>query len=162
MDTLVSSLGTMSLSLTTAPHFLCPLTYYLSRLSLTNELLVTLLFQSLFSRLTVVTNDLLTTLTDTDYAYTVLTCVTFYFILVLTSCIRYSLFIIVLGKINGTCHKILKEVQIGEEGNWKLCFQWVQYNYDDASPQKGYRFIWRRPDGSLQEARGQARIRKCK
>jgi hypothetical protein len=54
--------------------------------------------------------------------------------------------------------KILKEAQIGEEGNWKLCFQWVQYNYDDASPQKGYRFIWRRPDGSLQASRGQARI----
>ena len=30
--------------------------------------------------------------------------------------------------------------------------------YDDGSSENGYRFIWRRPDGSLQPARGQARI----
>jgi hypothetical protein len=31
--------------------------------------------------------------------------------------------------------------------------------HDDNSPdEKGYRFIWRRPDGTLQLARGQARI----
>lgn len=43
--------------------------------------------------------------------------------------------------------------------DWDLWFQWVTYHYDDGEPsQDGYRFIWRRPDGSLQAARGQARI----
>ncbi len=42
---------------------------------------------------------------------------------------------------------------------WRLCLQWARYQYDDKSePQTGYRFIWRRPDGSLQPARGQARL----
>ncbi|WP_437972748.1 hypothetical protein WMF11_26805 [Sorangium sp. So ce295] len=51
------------------------------------------------------------------------------------------------------------EVYLGEEGSWRLCFQWCTYAYDDDSPdENGYRFIWRRPDGSLQAARGQARI----
>lgn len=48
-------------------------------------------------------------------------------------------------------HKMVEE-------DWNLCFQKVIYHYDDAKQQKGYRFIWRRPDGSLQAARGQARI----
>ena len=43
-------------------------------------------------------------------------------------------------------------------GEWTLCFQKVTYHYDDGSTQDGFRFIWRRPDGSLQAARGQARI----
>lgn len=43
-------------------------------------------------------------------------------------------------------------------GEWNLCFQKVTYHYDDGRMQNGYRFIWRRPDGSLQAARGQARI----
>lgn len=55
--------------------------------------------------------------------------------------------------------RIIKEVQSGEDGDWKLCFQWCVYVYDDGEDdQYGYRFIWRRPDGSLQAARGQARI----
>lgn len=55
--------------------------------------------------------------------------------------------------------KIHKEVPHGEYiGNWTLCFQKVTYHYDDGSAQDGFRFIWRRPDGSLQAARGQARI----
>ena len=41
---------------------------------------------------------------------------------------------------------------------WNLCFQKVTYHYDDGSTQDVFRFIWRRPDGSLQAARGQARI----
>lgn len=53
---------------------------------------------------------------------------------------------------------ILKEVKTGEKGDWNLCFQWCEYKYDDGSSQFGYRFIWRRPDGTLQAARGQARI----
>ena len=43
-------------------------------------------------------------------------------------------------------------------GEWTLCFQKVTYHYEDGSTQDGFRFIWRRPDGSLQAARGQARI----
>jgi hypothetical protein len=42
-----------------------------------------------------------------------------------------------------------------------LWFQWCRYLYDDGTIQHGYRFIWRRPiadGGSLQAARGQARI----
>ena len=45
-----------------------------------------------------------------------------------------------------------------KSGEWTLCFQKVTYHYDDGSTQDGFRFIWRRPDGSLQAARGQARI----
>ena len=41
---------------------------------------------------------------------------------------------------------------------WKLCFQWCIYNYSDGTQQRGYRFIWKRKDGSLQAARGQARL----
>ena len=51
------------------------------------------------------------------------------------------------------------EVRTGPPGGWQLCFQWVTYTYADASPsERGYRFIWRRPNGTLQPARGQARI----
>lgn len=55
---------------------------------------------------------------------------------------------------------VFEEAQLpkGDDG-WVLCFQWGRYDYGDgADPQRGYRFIWRRPDGSLQAARGQARI----
>lgn len=44
------------------------------------------------------------------------------------------------------------------EGGWNLCFQKVTYYYDGGGSDEGYRFIWRRPDGTLQAARGQARI----
>ena len=43
-------------------------------------------------------------------------------------------------------------------GHWVLWLQWCRYFYDDGNMQHGYRFIWRRPNGSLQPARGQARI----
>ena len=43
-------------------------------------------------------------------------------------------------------------------GKWTLCFQKVTYHYDDGGEEYGYRFIWRRPNGKLQAARGQARI----
>jgi hypothetical protein len=42
--------------------------------------------------------------------------------------------------------------------DWELCFQRVTYHYDDGGSDDGYRFIWRRPNGNLQAARGQARI----
>jgi hypothetical protein len=41
---------------------------------------------------------------------------------------------------------------------WRLCFHHVTYHYDDGSNDEGYRFMWRRPDNTLQTARGQARI----
>lgn len=52
--------------------------------------------------------------------------------------------------INETTHKM--------ESNWELCFQYCKYKYENGDIQEGYRFIWRRPDGTLQPARGQARI----
>lgn len=61
--------------------------------------------------------------------------------------------------------QIIKEVQTAdpkETEDWELCFQWCLYVYDNGSSDKGYRFIWRRPDGSLQPARGQARIPSIK
>ncbi|GGH16666.1 hypothetical protein [Paenibacillus segetis] len=42
--------------------------------------------------------------------------------------------------------------------SWVLCLQWCRYIYDDGTMEMGFRFIWRRDDGSLQAARGQARI----
>lgn len=41
---------------------------------------------------------------------------------------------------------------------WCLAFQKVRYVFEDGEVEDGYRFIWYRPDGSLQAARGQARI----
>ena len=43
-------------------------------------------------------------------------------------------------------------------GHWVLYLQWCRYLYDDGNMEHGFRFIWRRPNGSLQPARGQARI----
>jgi hypothetical protein len=55
--------------------------------------------------------------------------------------------------------EIHNEVEDGRVNTWRLCFHEVTYHYDDGTPdQDGYRFIWRRPDNSLQAARGQARI----
>lgn len=55
---------------------------------------------------------------------------------------------------------VLNETTLSEctEGNWSLWFQYCRYEYGDNTEQNGYRFIWKRPDGSLQAARGQARI----
>ena len=53
---------------------------------------------------------------------------------------------------------VLKEVMKGAPGDWRLCFQYCRYEYGDGSEEAGYRFIWRRPNGNLQGARGQARI----
>jgi hypothetical protein len=54
-------------------------------------------------------------------------------------------------------HDEVRDVPPGEE-SWCLCFQRCTYKYSDNNTQEGYRFIWRRPDGTLQAARGQARI----
>lgn len=53
---------------------------------------------------------------------------------------------------------VLHEAKQGKEGDWVLCFQYCRYEYGDGSEENGYRFIWRRPNGNLQGARGQARI----
>lgn len=50
---------------------------------------------------------------------------------------------------------------VGEEG-WLLCFQWCLYIYEDGNSDHGYRFIYRKPNGYLQPARGQARIPSIK
>jgi hypothetical protein len=52
---------------------------------------------------------------------------------------------------------VLKETTNDAAGDWQLWFQWCRYELDDGT-QYGYRFIWRKPDGALQAARGQARI----
>lgn len=54
--------------------------------------------------------------------------------------------------------KIHNEVKAKAESDWILAFQYCTYYYDDGFTQDGYRFIWYRPDGTLQAARGQARI----
>lgn len=54
--------------------------------------------------------------------------------------------------------EIHNEVPDTEGEGWVLWFQDCTYRYDDGSSDTGYRFIWRRPDGTLQAARGQARI----
>ena len=53
---------------------------------------------------------------------------------------------------------VLNEARKGMSGEWNLCFQYCRYEYGDGNEQNGYRFIWRRPNGNLQAARGQARI----
>lgn len=54
--------------------------------------------------------------------------------------------------------QIIHEVPTKRIADWQLCFQDCVFHYDDGSNDEGYRFIWRRPDGVLQPARGQARI----
>jgi len=44
------------------------------------------------------------------------------------------------------------------DSGWTISFQWCLYDYEDGNTDKGFRFIWKRPDGTLQAARGQARI----
>lgn len=52
---------------------------------------------------------------------------------------------------------VLKETTNDPAGDWQLWYQWCRYELDDGVLY-GYRFIWRRPDGTLQAARGGARI----
>ena len=51
-----------------------------------------------------------------------------------------------------------EEVSEEFENGWTLCFQRGTWHLDDGITEEGYRFIYRRPDGTLQAARGQARI----
>jgi hypothetical protein len=41
---------------------------------------------------------------------------------------------------------------------WRLCFQWGTYQGPNGRSYQGFRFVWRRPDGTLQPARAQARL----
>lgn len=54
--------------------------------------------------------------------------------------------------------EVLHETKHLMKSEWYLCFQYCKYHYDNGGTQEGYRFIWRRPDGTLQAARGQARL----
>ena len=55
-------------------------------------------------------------------------------------------------------HEVSKVMGRGRKAKWTLCLQYGTYVYEKGKPQEGFRFIWRRPDGRLQPARGQARI----
>lgn len=59
---------------------------------------------------------------------------------------------------------VLNEVSLDQSRGeaWKLCLQRARYVYDNGDIEEGYRFIWRRPNGNLQGARGQARIPSLK
>ena len=54
--------------------------------------------------------------------------------------------------------KAHNEVAETFSNGWTLCFQKCTYHLDEDITEDGYRFIWRRPNGKLQAARGQARI----
>jgi hypothetical protein len=56
---------------------------------------------------------------------------------------------------------VLKETTNDPPKDWQLWFQWCRFYFDEVV-QFGYRFIWRRPTGELQAARGQARIPSIK
>ena len=51
-----------------------------------------------------------------------------------------------------------EEVSEHIRDGWTLYFQRGTWHLDDGTAEEGYRFIYRRPDGTLQAARGQARI----
>ena len=54
--------------------------------------------------------------------------------------------------------QIVNETPRKHDKGWQLRLQWCRYLHPDGGMQHGYRFIWVRPDGSLQASRGQARI----
>ena len=54
--------------------------------------------------------------------------------------------------------QVVNETPSKHDGTWQLRLQWCRYLHGDGGMQYGYRFIWLRPDGSLQATRGQARI----
>ena len=60
----------------------------------------------------------------------------------------------VLNEVTDECTSV--------KGGYKLYLQRVRYHHEGGDQHgridEGYRFIWRRPDGTLQAARGQARL----
>jgi hypothetical protein len=70
---------------------------------------------------------------------------------------------------NGISESFVKHVQVRKEarskptkGGWTLCLQLVRYVFEGGKTEDGYRFIWRRANGNLQAARGQARLPSLK
>lgn len=62
------------------------------------------------------------------------------------------------GFMAGQTRVVVADSVEKEMGNgWKICFQWCLYKFPDHE-KHGYRFIWKRPNGNLQAARGQARL----
>jgi len=53
---------------------------------------------------------------------------------------------------------VFDQLETGYPNGWTLALQRVRYVYERGETEDGFRFIWRRPDGTLQAARGQARI----
>jgi hypothetical protein len=53
---------------------------------------------------------------------------------------------------------IIKEVYEAQNDGWMLCLQWCRYGAGDGHIKYGYRFIWRRPDNSLQTVRAQSML----
>lgn len=53
--------------------------------------------------------------------------------------------------------EILNEVRINIKSGWQLCLQYCRFCYIDQTKECGYRFTYRKPDGTLL-SRGQARI----
>jgi hypothetical protein len=54
--------------------------------------------------------------------------------------------------------QVVNETPGKHDGKWQLRLQWCRFLHADGSMQYGYRFIWIKPDGSLQATRGQARV----
>ena len=57
-----------------------------------------------------------------------------------------------------TTVKVHKSAERDCGEGWFLCFQWCTYHHENGEKEDGYRFIWKKPNGKLQPARGQARI----
>ncbi|EPC99224.1 hypothetical protein Lpp125_13469 [Lacticaseibacillus paracasei subsp. paracasei Lpp125] len=60
---------------------------------------------------------------------------------------------------------VLDEVlpdELAQEGENQITFQKVIYTYSNGDNQQGYRFVYRRPNGHIQGARGQACIANLK
>jgi hypothetical protein len=74
--------------------------------------------------------------------------------------LAHKAYLLLGGADMATRVAVLKEVIHPDHltSDWHLCFQKVRYMHADGRVENGYRFIWRRDDGSLQAARGQARI----
>jgi hypothetical protein len=45
-----------------------------------------------------------------------------------------------------------------QKDGWRLFLQWCDYQHTDKPHEKGFRFIYKTPQGKLQTARGQARL----
>ena len=49
-----------------------------------------------------------------------------------------------------TRFQVVNEITLDPPGNWQLCLQWGRYVEDGGEIYEGHRFIYRRPNGSLQ------------